>query len=73
MGTSFSPLPFPREKRGKILQRAAASLAKYNFTIHKVLTIEGNKATQPKFINDPTAGSPTVTLLRLLLPLNDQV
>ncbi|ORY18482.1 hypothetical protein BCR33DRAFT_672842, partial [Rhizoclosmatium globosum] len=22
--------------------------------------------------NDPTAGSPTVTLLRLLLPLNDQ-
>ncbi len=24
-------------------------------------------------INDPTAGSPTVTLLRLLLPLNDQV
>ncbi len=25
------------------------------------------------FINDPTAGSPTVTLLRLLLPLNDQV
>ncbi len=26
-----------------------------------------------KFNNDPTAGSPTVTLLRLLLPLNDQV
>ena len=25
------------------------------------------------FGNDPTAGSPTVTLLRLLLPLNDQV
>lgn len=24
-------------------------------------------------INDPTAGSPTVTLLRLLLPLNDKV
>jgi hypothetical protein len=23
--------------------------------------------------NDPTAGSPTVTLLRLVLPLNDQV
>jgi hypothetical protein len=23
--------------------------------------------------NDPTAGSPTVTLLRLLLPLNDKV
>ena len=26
-----------------------------------------------EFNNDPTAGSPTVTLLRLLLPLNDQV
>ena len=25
------------------------------------------------FFNDPTAGSPTVTLLRLLVPLNDQV
>ena len=25
------------------------------------------------FINDPSAGSPTETLLRLLLPLNDQV
>ncbi len=24
-------------------------------------------------INDPSAGSPTETLLRLLLPLNDQV
>jgi hypothetical protein len=31
--------------------------------------------TQPNllFINDPSAGSPTETLLRLLLPLNDQV
>jgi hypothetical protein len=27
----------------------------------------------PSFTNDPSAGSPTETLLRLLLPLNDQV
>ena len=27
----------------------------------------------PNFANDPSAGSPTETLLRLLLPLNDQV
>ncbi len=27
----------------------------------------------PDFANDPSAGSPTETLLRLLLPLNDQV
>ena len=26
-----------------------------------------------KTVNDPSAGSPTETLLRLLLPLNDQV
>ena len=26
-----------------------------------------------KIVNDPSAGSPTETLLRLLLPLNDQV
>ena len=26
-----------------------------------------------RFVNDPSAGSPTETLLRLLLPLNDQV
>jgi hypothetical protein len=26
-----------------------------------------------KRVNDPSAGSPTETLLRLLLPLNDQV
>ena len=26
-----------------------------------------------KFVNDPSAGSPTETLLRLLLPLDDKV
>jgi hypothetical protein len=29
--------------------------------------------TRPRPSNDPSAGSPTETLLRLLLPLNDQV
>jgi hypothetical protein len=33
---------------------------------------EGSKVKRP-FNNDPSAGSPTETLLRLLLPLNDQV
>ena len=31
------------------------------------------KACKIGFVNDPSAGSPTETLLRLLLPLNDQV
>ena len=30
-------------------------------------------AEAPSLGNDPSAGSPTETLLRLLLPLNDQV
>ena len=30
-------------------------------------------AIKHSFVNDPSAGSPTETLLRLLLPLNDQV
>lgn len=35
---------------------------------------EGRSASPPsRLSNDPSAGSPTETLLRLLLPLNDQV
>jgi len=33
----------------------------------------GGRAGGPSLGNDPSAGSPTETLLRLLLPLNDQV
>ena len=33
----------------------------------------GTLTREQSFCNDPTAGSPTVTLLRLLVPLNDQV
>ena len=32
-----------------------------------------DKATSQIHLNDPSAGSPTETLLRLLLPLNDKV
>ena len=33
----------------------------------------GSPPTSIGFVNDPSAGSPTETLLQLLLPLNDQV
>ena len=33
----------------------------------------GGRAGGPSLGNDPSAGSPTETLLRLLLPLNDRV
>lgn len=40
-----------------------------------VREVKGGEARRPpsNFDNDPSAGSPTETLLRLLLPLNDQV
>jgi hypothetical protein len=34
---------------------------------------EASDSSLRVFDNDPSAGSPTETLLRLLLPLNDQV
>ena len=37
------------------------------------LELVKSKKSALKFTNDPSAGSPTETLLRLLLPLNDQV
>ena len=39
----------------------------------KASSRERTHASIPIISNDPTAGSPTVTLLRLLVPLNDQV
>jgi hypothetical protein len=38
-----------------------------------ILKLEPATTRQVYFFNDPSAGSPTETLLRLLLPLNDQV
>ena len=37
------------------------------------LDVEGSLSFNMMNVNDPYAGSPTKTLLRLLLPLNDQV
>ena len=37
------------------------------------LPLPGDGRLQRSHSNDPSAGSPTETLLRLLLPLNDQV
>lgn len=41
--------------------------------VHMPLKRNGQLQPLSEFINDPSAGSPTETLLRLLLPLNDQV
>jgi hypothetical protein len=41
--------------------------------VHTLPPGRGQQHPQNHFSNDPSAGSPTETLLRLLLPLNDQV
>lgn len=44
------------------------------FWKHRCFSLENNKFTVILgLVNDPSAGSPTETLLRLLLPLNDKV
>lgn len=40
---------------------------------NRIITQHAAKAYARDNVNDPSAGSPTETLLRLLLPLNDQV
>lgn len=55
-------------KTRRLSPRSFHSLPKHTSTVHSVV---GNWIIT--FVNDPSAGSPTETLLRLLLPLNDQV
>ena len=45
----------------------------YVYKIHNINIILFVLFNGKKHINDPSAGSPTETLLRLLLPLNNQV
>ncbi|GAO47200.1 hypothetical protein G7K_1410-t1 [Saitoella complicata NRRL Y-17804] len=57
-------------KLGLICGRRSRSSAEASLQVHKVCVYWPPKQ---HFNNDPSAGSPTETLLRLLLPLNDQV
>jgi hypothetical protein len=53
----------PRRQKGRVAPEA---------TVSGNMGLRG-RAGGPSLGNDPSAGSPTETLLRLLLPLNDQV
>ena len=62
-----APLPFKREVRG---------LPHFAFGLREVeilLNLPQRVFVLYKNVNDPSAGSPTETLLRLLLPLNGKV
>ena len=52
-----------------LLQHKCDAEAPKHVLLPQVCKVEG----PGPFSNDPSAGSPTETLLRLLLPLNDQV
>ena len=55
-------------------RNTAKAFDTFNCSCNRVLN-EGNPTTKKVWINgnDPSAGSPTETLLRLHLPLNDEV
>ena len=44
-----------------------------NFVLKLIVQLSAQGVDTWIRVNDPSAGSPTETLLRLLLPLNDQV
>jgi hypothetical protein len=61
-------------KHGFVVNTRHASSADVNFNAkHKSAALVVLVSNTTLKDNDPSAGSPTETLLRLLLPLNDQV
>ena len=52
--------------------RETCTFATWTFEIGSALEVPLDEASR-EFGNDPSAGSPTETLLRLLLPLDSQV
>ena len=74
-------LPFPclvsllqaPPKQGKTFNNFFWKKNYSNKQIHKGQGLLMELTNGVQFFNDPSAGSPTETLLRLLLPLNDQV
>jgi hypothetical protein len=74
-----SSLREPRDPLLKVVL-VIVSLAKFNRFIagtriasYPQVSSNSSRCVDLKIGNDPSAGSPTETLLRLLLPLNDQV
>ena len=52
---------------------ASGELPLFQPTADNRISPKKTGSSTESFVNDPSAGSPTETLLRLLLPLNDQV
>ena len=77
-GQQTRPTPISPSFKESQLKQAPVPHPKNN-TVHKWLIVptedsfSGINSAETVISNDPTAGSPTVTLLRLLVPLNDQV
>ncbi|RXI09905.1 hypothetical protein DVH24_030422 [Malus domestica] len=74
---SSAPPDLPRDARGgqrRVTPRQACPRPDgFGRNLRSKLDGSRDSAIHTKFDNDPSAGSPTETLLRLLLPLNDKV
>ena len=71
---SPNPNPLPREKGKRLKQGRELKATRQRQGKRCTKCGVGLASRRPSlFGNDPSAGSPTDTLLRLLLPLNDQV
>ena len=66
-GTSQKGGPRGNAQRGEMDMRECSGRAR------PFSKVSDSPSTSILYDNDPSAGSPTETLLRLLLPLNDQV
>ncbi|KAM2965239.1 hypothetical protein FF2_022936 [Malus domestica] len=76
-GRSFVQIPWRNKRRCKFVRPGASSRDEGDAGPEGPPTPDvetGSRVVLPcRFDNDPSAGSPTETLLRLLLPLNDKV
>ena len=60
-------------ERGRSVEPSFTGVNGFGSIRHAAAPQRGAGARAPRSVNDPSAGSPTETLLRLLLPLNDKV
>lgn len=73
---SFLPLTRTREREStvnSIFHTIVSVCVSFAVAVAAARVRAAGRAGPPRNVNDPSAGSPTETLLRLLLPLNDQV
>ncbi|KAJ8705024.1 hypothetical protein PYW08_012344 [Mythimna loreyi] len=67
------PMTISRFRRASLLYKSVMVFGLYYTLYARSVHLLEKRHVLALHVNDPSAGSPTETLLRLLLPLNDQV